>query len=134
MSKEEVLRIYNIQKYSLHDGGGIRTVVFLKGCPLRCLWCCNPESQSPEKELIYRRTRCIGMQKCGVEPWETMVVENAPLGVRAAVAARCFTIAVNTGPLPDEMLQKEGANLTFPRMTLLAEAYHQWYPSAYHAG
>jgi len=71
----------------------------------------------------------IGMQKCGVEPWETMVVENAPLGVRAAVAARCFTIAVNTGPLPDEMLQKEGANLTFPRMTDLAEAYHCWYPS-----
>ena len=75
----------------------------------------------------------IGMQKCGVEPWETMVVENAPLGVRAAVAARCFTIAVNTGPLPDDMLLKEGANLIFPRMTLLAEAYHQWYPSACHA-
>jgi HAD superfamily hydrolase (TIGR01509 family) len=75
----------------------------------------------------------IGMQKCGVEPWETMVVENAPLGVRAAVAARCFTIAVNTGPLPDEMLQKEGANLTFPRMTDLAEAYHCWYPSVYRA-
>ena len=75
----------------------------------------------------------IGMQKCGVEPWETMVVENAPLGVRAAVAAHCFTIAVNTGPLPDEMLQKEGANLTFPRMTDLAEAYHCWYPSVYRA-
>ena len=75
----------------------------------------------------------IGMQKCSVEPWETMVVENAPLGVRAAVAARCFTIAVNTGPLPDEMLQKEGANLTFPRMTDLAEAYHCWYPSVYRA-
>jgi HAD superfamily hydrolase (TIGR01509 family) len=75
----------------------------------------------------------IGMQKCGVEPWETMVVENAPLGIRAAVAARCFTIAVNTGPLPNEMLQEEGANLTFPRMTDLAEAYHCWYPSAYRA-
>ena len=75
----------------------------------------------------------IGMQKCGVEPWETMVVENAPLGVRAAVAAHCFTIAVNTGPLPDEMLQKEGADLTFPRMTDLAQAYHQWYPSGCHA-
>ena len=74
-----------------------------------------------------------GMQKCHVEPWETMVVENAPLGVRAAVAAHCFTIAVNTGPLPDEMLQKEGANLVLPRMTALAEVYHQWYPSAYHA-
>ena len=75
----------------------------------------------------------IGMQKCRVEPFESMVVENAPLGVRAAVAARCFTVAVNTGPLPDEMLLREGANLIFPRMTDLAEAYHQWYPSAYRA-
>ncbi len=72
-----------------------------------------------------------GMMKCGVEPWQTMVVENAPLGVRAAVAARCFTIAVNTGPLPDEMLLQEGANLIFPRMTALSEAYHCLCPSAY---
>lgn len=39
-------RIFDIQKYSIHDGPGIRTIVFLKGCPLRCKWCCNPESQS----------------------------------------------------------------------------------------
>lgn len=39
-------RIFNIQRYSIHDGPGIRTIVFLKGCPLRCRWCCNPESQS----------------------------------------------------------------------------------------
>ncbi len=70
-----------------------------------------------------------GMQKCGVMPWETMVVENAPLGVRAAVAAGCFTIAVNTGPLPDEMLRKEGADVIFPRMTALAQAWAAWYPS-----
>ena len=64
-----------------------------------------------------------GMQKCDVEPWQTIVVENAPLGVRAAVAAKCFTIAVNTGPLPDDMLLKEGANLIFPRMTALSAAW-----------
>ena len=68
-----------------------------------------------------------GMQKCGVQPW------NAPLGVRASVAAQCFTIAVNTGPLPDEALLNEGADLIFPQMTLLAESYHCWYPSAYRA-
>lgn len=62
----------------------------------------------------------IGTQKCGVEPWESMVVENAPLGIRAAVAARCFTLAVNTGPLPDKMLQDEGADLIFPQMTTLS--------------
>jgi beta-phosphoglucomutase-like phosphatase (HAD superfamily) len=65
-----------------------------------------------------------GLEKCGVHPWEAMVVENAPLGVRAAVAAQCFTIAVNTGPLPDEMLTNEGANLIFPRMTALSDAWH----------
>ena len=52
-----------------------------------------------------------------MEPWEAIVVENAPLGVRAAVAASIFTVAVNTGPLPNEMLADEGANLIFDRMT-----------------
>lgn len=52
-----------------------------------------------------------GMEKLGIEPWQGIVVENAPLGVRAAVAARLFTIAVNTGPLPDSALADEGANL-----------------------
>ncbi|MBR3965917.1 MAG: glycyl-radical enzyme activating protein [Clostridia bacterium] len=45
-------RIFNIQRFSLHDGPGVRTIVFLKGCPLRCAWCCNPESQSFEIEQI----------------------------------------------------------------------------------
>ncbi|MBQ9415460.1 MAG: glycyl-radical enzyme activating protein [Clostridia bacterium] len=44
--------IFNIQRYSIHDGPGIRTNVFLKGCPLRCKWCCNPESQSPKAEQM----------------------------------------------------------------------------------
>ena len=66
----------------------------------------------------------IGMKKCGVEPWETFVVENAPLGVQAAVAARCMTIAVNTGPLPDKELADKGANLIFPTMTALSDAWH----------
>ena len=45
-------RVFNIQRYSLHDGPGIRTTVFLKGCPARCLWCHNPESQSPAPEVL----------------------------------------------------------------------------------
>ena len=65
----------------------------------------------------------IGTRKCGVEPWEAIVVENAPLGVRAAHAAHCFTIAVNTGPLPDEMLIREGADLIYPKMTALSEDF-----------
>lgn len=54
--------IFNIQRYSLHDGPGIRTVVFMKGCPLRCVWCANPEGQVEHPELMFDRRICI---KCG---------------------------------------------------------------------
>lgn len=56
--------IFNIQKFSLHDGPGIRTVVFLKGCPLACMWCSNPEGRCRSPELIYGRERCIGPEGC----------------------------------------------------------------------
>ena len=57
-------RIFNIQKYSIHDGPGIRTTVFLKGCPLSCIWCHNPESQSFSPEIMQYNKRCIGCGKC----------------------------------------------------------------------
>lgn len=63
MMPEEGL-IFDIQRHSLHDGPGIRTLVFLKGCPLRCLWCCNPESQDIEPELLFHPDQCIGCLKC----------------------------------------------------------------------
>lgn len=50
--------IFNIQKYSIHDGPGIRTIVFFKGCPLRCLWCSNPESQSSEIQIPWDKSKC----------------------------------------------------------------------------
>lgn len=56
--------VFNIQKFSLHDGPGIRTVVFLKGCPLACMWCSNPEGRGKSVELIYGCDRCIGADEC----------------------------------------------------------------------
>jgi pyruvate formate lyase activating enzyme len=56
--------IFDIQRYSVHDGPGIRTLVFLKGCPLRCLWCSNPEGQETKPELAFRRSLCIGCGAC----------------------------------------------------------------------
>ncbi len=53
-----------MQRYSLHDGSGIRTVVFLKGCPLHCRWCSNPEGQSCAPQLAYDATKCIGRTAC----------------------------------------------------------------------
>jgi pyruvate formate lyase activating enzyme len=54
--------VFDVRRYSIHDGPGIRTAVFLKGCPLSCLWCHNPEGQAPGFELMHRESRCI---RCG---------------------------------------------------------------------
>ena len=67
----------------------------------------------------------MGLQKGKLHPDECIVVENAPLGVRAAKAAGIFTIAVNTGPLPDEALLSEGADLLFPSMQALSNAWSE---------
>lgn len=56
--------VNNIQKYSVHDGGGIRTVVFFQGCPLHCRWCSNPETQPLANPRLYWRNKCIGCGRC----------------------------------------------------------------------
>jgi len=56
--------IFNIQRYSIHDGPGIRTTVFLKGCSLNCWWCQNPESQLSGQEIVFWEDRCIGCGAC----------------------------------------------------------------------
>lgn len=56
--------IFNVQRFSIHDGPGIRTTVFVKGCPLKCKWCSNPESQNRERQLMVRLSRCVGCGAC----------------------------------------------------------------------
>jgi pyruvate formate lyase activating enzyme len=63
--------VFNIQKFSLHDGPGIRTTVFMKGCSLACRWCSNPESMNRYREIMIYDVRCIGCKKC---------VEACPIG------------------------------------------------------
>ena len=69
-------RIFDIKRFSLHDGPGIRTVVFLKGCPLRCAWCHNPESQHAEPELFFFPEKCVGCGAC---------VQACPVGAHKMV-------------------------------------------------
>ena len=56
--------IFNIQKFSVNDGPGIRTTVFLKGCPLRCKWCANPESQLIQTQILWDQKKCINCHHC----------------------------------------------------------------------
>jgi len=56
--------VFDIKRYSINDGPGIRITIFLKGCPLSCVWCHNPEGVAPEKEKLYTKKRCIGCSSC----------------------------------------------------------------------
>lgn len=57
--------VFDIMRFCIHDGPGIRTTVFFKGCPMRCWWCHNPEGLSPKPEMFVRRERCISCGRCG---------------------------------------------------------------------
>ncbi len=61
--------ITDIQRFCMHDGPGLRTTVFMKGCPLRCAWCHNPETQSPEPQMLYYEERCIHCGGCAAGDW-----------------------------------------------------------------
>lgn len=74
--------ITNIQKYSVHDGPGIRTTVFFKGCPLNCLWCHNPETQDYNKQLMYDAEKCTGCYRC---------IDVCPRGAISIQGEKTFT-------------------------------------------
>jgi pyruvate formate lyase activating enzyme len=72
--------IFDIKRYAINDGPGIRTTIFLKGCPLSCAWCHNPESVSPHPQKLYTADKCIGCNTC-VEACPESACELTPLGI-----------------------------------------------------
>lgn len=82
-------KVFQIQRFSLYDGPGVRTVVFFKGCPLRCIWCHNPEGLSIKRQILYSPSRCIGCMDC---------VSVCPHGCHSQMdGAHCFDAAACLG-------------------------------------
>src|SRR5512139_65461 len=82
--------IFNIQRYSIQDGPGIRTTVFLKGCPLRCQWCSNPESQNACPEVAHRDSLCSGCGRCIDScPQRAISLNGKNVSINRAVCNNC---------------------------------------------
>lgn len=99
--------IFNIQTFCVHDGPGIRTTVFLKGCPLHCYWCANPESISPEPELGVIRTRCNKCTKC-LEVCPQQAITFDETDTIQIERTRCDTCGKCVEVCPEEALNTYG--------------------------
>lgn len=98
--------IFNIQKYSIHDGPGIRTVVFFKGCPLSCLWCSNPESQDSKIQILCDTTKCVQCLHCiDVCPQKAISLSNNHIEIDSKKCTSCFTCKSSC---PNKALSVEG--------------------------
>ena len=78
-----IANIFEIKRFAVHDGDGIRTTVFFKGCPLRCVWCHNPESISPKPQEAFYAHKCIGCGECknsGFQPEDCLGEARVPYG------------------------------------------------------
>lgn len=96
----------HIQKFSVNDGPGIRTVVFFKGCPLRCLWCANPESQSPRPQILWEEKKCADCRHCiDICPARAVTLRSGHIHIDHAACTGCKKCAAEC---PKRALTPEG--------------------------
>jgi pyruvate formate lyase activating enzyme len=102
--------IFDVQRFSIHDGPGIRTVVFFKGCPLHCPWCSNPESQNSTPELLYSRSRCLRCGSCvSVCPEEALALADDGVIIERS---RCVPCDECSQACPSGVLRLAGRRVT----------------------
>lgn len=111
MDRDPAGLVFDIRGFSLHDGPGIRTTVFFQGCPLRCLWCCNPESQLSQPAAVWVAERCIGCGRC-LEACPAQAVRRTADGARRIDAARCDGCGRCVLACPGEALQVFGRRVS----------------------
>lgn len=105
--------VTNVQRYSLHDGGGIRTNVFFKGCPFTCPWCCNPENLSAAPEVSFKERLCMGCSRREPGGLCTTAPEDCPTGAKTLLGEELTVDEVMDRVLRDAAFYEEsGGGLT----------------------
>lgn len=112
-------RVFDIQRFCVHDGPGIRTTVFLKGSPLRCLWCHNPEGLSPHPELSFLADRCLACGAC-LSSCPQGAHELSPNAGHRIARDRCRACGACAAVCPAGALEMVGQDMTVQQV--LAEA------------
>lgn len=116
-TRADTVRIFNIQRYSLNDGQGIRTVVFFKGCPHSCPWCANPESMSPKIETVRRESKCLHCATCQQD------VDECPSGAWELIGRDMTLQQLEREVLKDEVFfRASGGGVTLSGGEVLMQA------------
>jgi pyruvate formate lyase activating enzyme len=120
-----MLNIWKIDHFAIHDGPGVNTLFYLKGCPLRCIWCSNPEGQTPDANLVFKQIKCIGCGLC-IEKCPTKAIEfkkndgtpNAHLQINRAKCNLCGECVL---ACPTKALDIWGHNYSIPELLSILE-------------
>lgn len=116
-TRADTARIFNIQRYSLNDGQGIRTVIFFKGCPHTCPWCANPESLSPKIETVRRNSRCLHCSPCLQD------VDECPSGAFEHIGRDISLAALEREVMKDDVFfRSSGGGVTLSGGEVLMQA------------
>jgi len=118
-------KIFDIQKFSVNDGPGIRTLVFLKGCPLRCQWCSNPESQHSRFELMHYQNLCDLCGKCVIAcPNDRIKIDKQ---VRIYEKAGCLTCGICVDSCPKSAMRLVGKDVEIEAVVSIAKQDYLFY-------
>lgn len=113
--------IFDIKRFALNDGPGIRVTLFIKGCPLHCVWCHNPEGISPMRQRMYKRSKCIGCQSC-VDICPNNVLQLTPdRGIVAAKPDDCARCGLCADECPSLAMEMCGKHRTVEELVRLVE-------------
>ena len=122
----DLLPVFNIERFSIHDGEGIRTTVFLQGCLLRCPWCANPESQTVGTKLLFLEQKCRGCGTCAaVCPNQCTEVHDGKARINRDICTTCGTCA---GACPCGALETSGCRMDWEevfQVVVRDKAYYQ---------